>query len=54
MHMSALVGAEVTLDADHDEWAPLRFRTLQNIDEAGSALGLIQQELEVDLLMVDT
>jgi hypothetical protein len=54
MHVSALVGAEVTLDADHDEWAPLRFCTLQNIDEAGSALGLIQQELRVDLVMVDT
>jgi hypothetical protein len=47
-------GAETGLDADHHDEAPLRFRTLQNIDDAGSALGLTQHGHAADLLMVDT
>jgi hypothetical protein len=54
MHASPSVGAEVTLDVDHDKGVPLRFRTLRNIDETGPVLRLIQQELGADLLMVHT
>jgi hypothetical protein len=32
----------------------LHFHTLQNIDEVSPALGLIQRELDADLLVVDT
>jgi hypothetical protein len=32
MHASPPAGGELDLDADHDGEAPLRFRTLQNID----------------------
>jgi hypothetical protein len=46
--------AEAVLDVDHDDGAPLRSCTLQNIDEAGPTLEHIQQELGADLLMVDT
>jgi hypothetical protein len=54
MHASPPAGAEAQLDADHDDVGPLQFRTLQNIMEAGSALGLAQQEHDAYLLVVDT
>jgi hypothetical protein len=40
-HVSPPVGTEATLDVDHGEGVPLRFRTLQNIDEVGPVLRLI-------------
>jgi hypothetical protein len=54
MHASPPADAGMQLDANHDDEAPLRFRTLRNIDDAGPAFGLAQPELVADLLMVDT
>jgi hypothetical protein len=53
-HASPPADAEAGLDVDHDGEAPLRFWTLQNIDDAGLALGLVQQGHAADLLVVDT
>jgi hypothetical protein len=41
-HKSPPVEAEAGLDADHDGEALLWFRTLQNINDAGPAFGLVQ------------
>jgi hypothetical protein len=54
VHASPPADTEAGLDADHDGEAPLRFRTLQNIDDAGPAFGLVQQGHAADLLVVDT
>jgi hypothetical protein len=54
MHASPPADAGMQLDANHDDEAPLRFRTLRNIDDAGPAFGLTQPEPMADLLMVDT
>jgi hypothetical protein len=54
MHASPPADAGMQLDVNHDDEAPLRFRTLRNIDDAGPAFGLAQPEPVADLLMVDT
>jgi hypothetical protein len=41
VHASPLAEVEEDLDTDHNDCVPLRFRTQQNISEAGSALGLM-------------
>ncbi|KAG8097902.1 hypothetical protein GUJ93_ZPchr0013g34364 [Zizania palustris] len=53
VHVSPPGGMEDGLDADQEEEAPLRFRTLQNIEEAGPALGLMGQEHQAELLVMD-
>jgi hypothetical protein len=54
VHASPPAGVETSLDVSHDDGVPLQFCTLQNIIKAGLVLGLTQQELGADLLVVDT
>jgi hypothetical protein len=54
VHASPPAHAGMQLDVNHDNEAPLRFRTPRSIDDAGPAFGLAQPEPMADLLMVDT
>jgi hypothetical protein len=53
MHATPPSGLEANIDTYHGHRVLLHFHPLQNIDEAGLTLGLVQQELDADLLVVD-